>query len=375
MLDPNQYSFYKYYHIQGANFARDVGRKWSLNESGKYTLPPAWARGKSYKKGDLVNNGSNTYRAVLAHWSDLWNCPPNGRDWELTAGYDRGLPFNFSGVIPAEYILDEDGKRLFAPFNRRLLPALTVDKNSLSSIGIKVEFSFDAGCTWQTVKAAIENLDDECGIYIAEPNLSEIYDQNNSKFLGEPFDGKLINFWASLADDKLSGRSFKNGDWFTRVRVTASIALDRRLARQAAVDPSTSGSPFHHSQVYDFSAKYGLKKRTAASQYYGSSLPAWNVNDRDWCDKHLGGIRRANEDASISGAFTLERLWLGDGRGTPDFAIGDCIEKIEGREHSLSTSFCGKNVYPEIIKIIYLPDKQKMQLITRDLRFAAEVVL
>ncbi len=83
----------------------------------------------------------------------------------------------------------------------------------------------------------------------------------------------------------------------------------------------------------------------------------------------------ADEDASISGLFTLERLWLGDGSGVPDFMIGDCIEKITGRDHYLGASFGNRgDLFPEIIKIVYMPEKQKMTLITRDLRFA-EVIL
>ena len=80
-------------------------------------------------------------------------------------------------------------------------------------------------------------------------------------------------------------------------------------------------------------------------------------------------------NSSISGLFTLERLWLGDGSGVPDFMIGDCIEKITGRDHYLGASFGNRgDLFPEIIKIVYMPEKQKMTLITRDLRFA-EVIL
>ena len=101
-----------------------------------------------------------------------------------------------------------------------------------------------------------------------------------------------------------------------------------------------------------------------------SDLAAWEIDSTAIFDKHLQAIRDVNQDLSISGRFTLERLWLGDGSGSPDFAVGDCIEKITGREYPLSAVLGGGKVYPEIIQIIYLPDNQQMQLITRDLRFA-----
>jgi len=319
----NGYTYYRYYHPRGAEFRRSVGRKWALNESGRYTA----------------------------------------------GSYDRGGPFDFTAVIPPEYVIDGWGARMFAPFNRRLLACLTADKDSLNSVGIKVEFSFDGGATWQVIPASISSLKDECGIYIDETNLAEMADQAESSFDEGQFEEMPINYWTSLCDDKLNERSFKTGQWHTRVRITASLQMDQRLCRQAPPTPA-SGSPFHQSQIYDFSEKYGLKKRTASSTFCATDLPVWNVNDSDFFDRHLDAVRDANDDMSISGRFTLERLWLGGGNGFVDFMPGDCIEQITGRQYGLSTSFGGATLYPEIISIIYLPDRQKMQLITRDLRFA-----
>lgn len=373
MTDPDTYSFFKKYHIKGSEFNRDVGRKWALNETGRYCLPSIWTSDRFYAKGDFVRIGAANYQALSDHYSSLSDAPPSSKWQSLAAHYDRGSPFNFASYVPAEFILDSEGQRLFGPFARKLLDCLTIDKNSNNSIGIKAEFSFDGGVSWQTFNCAISNLSDEAGIYIEEPNLAEMVDLKNGTIASGDLAGKAINFFSSLCDDKVNSRIYKSGQWKTRVRITASVQMDRRLARSSAVDPRTSGSPFHHSQVYDFSEKYGLQKRTSSSRYNSSELPAWNRDDRDWCDHHLGGIRKANEDASISGQFTLERLWLGDGAGEPDFAIGDCIEKIDGRNVWLGAAFAGKTIYPEIVKIIYLPDPQRMQLLTRDLRFVSEV--
>jgi len=330
ITDPNAKSYYKNYHIRGSDLKRDVGRKWALNESGRYS-------------------GSSVY--------------------------DRGTSFDFANVIPLQYILDSQGKRIYGPFDRRLLPCLTVDKDTLNSVGIKVEFSFDKGVTWQVIPAAISSLTDESGIYIDEPNLAEMVDEAEGTISGGDLDGVQINYWTSLCDDKLESRSFKNGQWNTRIRITATVQMDQRLANMALPTPA-SGSPFFQSQIFDFSDKYGLSKRTASSIFASGSLQASETDPAEinWFYNHLWAIRNANQDMSISGMFVLDRFWLGDGSGFCDFAVGDCIEKITGREHNLAISFGGGIVYPQIIQIIYLPETQKMKLITRDLRFA-EVLL
>jgi len=325
--NPNQYTFYKYYHPSGSEFRRHVGRRWALNESGRYS-------------------------------------PANG-------DYDRGLPFDFATVLASQYIKDDKGKRLFAPCNRQLLPCLTVEKDTINSVGIMVEFSFDSGTTWQVITGEIGSLKDECGIYIDVANLAALRDQSLGTITGGTLAGVDLNYWTSICDDNLNARSFKDGQWKTRVRVTATIQMDQRLHRHAP--PSiASGSPFLCSAIYDFSEKYGTQKRTESSVFRKTDLLAYESPDgvSDWFDKHLQGIRDTNESMSVAGQFTLERLWLGDGAGVPAFCLGDGIKNITGRDYPLSTTVNGSEGYPEIIEIIYLPDKQMMKLITRDLRYA-----
>ena len=271
---------------------------------------------------------------------------------------------DFTSVLPAEYILDSSGNKLYGPFNRQLLPTLTTDPDTHNPLGIIVEFSFDGGTTWQAINAAISSLEDEAGIYINEANLAELVDQANSTISGGDLDGEQLNLFTSLCDDKLNSRSYKDGEWNTRVRVTASIQMDTRLARQAQPSFDT-GSSFWHRQIYDYLQKdIGLEKRTESSRFAESEFGLSERDSQNWMDARLSEIRRANEDQSISGRFTLDRIW-------PDtFAVGDSIERITGRDYDLSASMSGTTVYPEIIKILLYPDRQRMSLITRDLRFA-----
>jgi hypothetical protein len=336
--DPNAVDYYKYYHARGSSFRSGVGRKWVLNETGLYS----------------------------------------GGD------YDRGMPFDFSDIDSGGDIfdslgrhtyalIDSEGKRNFGPFRRRLLPCLTVDQDDLNSVGIIVEFSFDSGTTWQKLECSIQSLTDEAGILITDPNLSEMIDQAQGTISGGTLDGVELNYWTSLCDDKVNSRVFKTSGWHTRIRVTACVQLDQRLRRQESPSEA-SGSPFNHIRLYDFSERYGLAKRASTSRYTDGTLSADEQDHYEWFGLHLSDIRRACEDASISGKFTLDRLWLGDGVGLPAFLPGDCIERITGREYSLAASVNGNPVYPEIIKIVYLPDRQQQILITRDLRYADVVM-
>ena len=331
LTNPNSKNYFKYYHVQGNSFLRNIGRKWALNEAGDYT----------------------------------------------GAVYDRGLPFSFETVIPDKYVFKEMFnswginylKRQYAPFRRNLLSCLTLDKESLNSVGIKVEFSFNGGQSWQIIPARISSLKDEAGIYIEEENLAEMLDQNSGTIEGGDLDGVELNYWTSLCDDKLNERSFKDGDWKTRVRVTASIQMDQRLMDYSKRQPS-SGSPFNHAAIYDFSGKYGITQRTQSSSFITSGLPAFDVDSTAKFQQHLDAIRDANQDTSICGQFTLDRLWLGDGSGEPDFMVGDGVEKITGRNCDLAANIAGEPVYPEIIQIVYMIEQQMTKLITRDLRFA-----
>jgi len=324
--NPDSYSFYNYYHTRGAQFRRDVGRKWVLNENGKYT---------------------------------------GGQ-------YDRGLPFDFATVMDDQYLMDGQTRRdLFGLFNRPLLPCLTFDKDSLNTVGIRVQFSFDGGTTWQDIPCAIENLKNEGGIRILEPNLAEILPKTPGTI--STLNGAELNYWTSLCDDKQQSRTFNDTrTWKTRVRITASVQMDQRPYHQASPS-AASGSPLAHRRVYDWADKYTRQTRTESSTFYNSGLPAWETDQSDTLADHLDAVRAANEDAAINGAFTLDRLWIDDA-DAPTFRIGDGLFKIDGRNVSLYAARYAEGepagVYPEIAQIIYDIERQTQTLITRDLRLS-----
>lgn len=328
--DPNSLDFFKYHHAQGDSYLRDVGRKWALNESGKYT----------------------------------------GGD------YDRGPIFDFAAVgISDDYIRGPvsvefpDGKRLYGPFNRAFLPCLTFDKDSLNSVGIRAQWSCDGGTTWQELTCPMDILDGEAGIRLSIPNLAEIVDITKAAIASGDYSGQEINFFTSIADDIHNARVFKNDEWNTRVRITATVQMDQRQK----YEPATvyDGSPYVQARIFDFADRYTLQQRCSSSTYYGGSLPAWNTDEADKLDDQMELIRQANEDMAIHGQAVLDRLWL-DGTNPPDIAIGDSVTALTGRDYSLSQELGSRTVYPEIAQMQYLFQSQKQVLLLRDPRLSIQ---
>jgi len=322
MEDKDFKSFYRLYHTAGADFFSDVGRKWALNETARYTGFP----------------------------------------------YDRGSPFNLAAHIPAQYAYDQWRYKNYAPFTRQLLDCLTVDYAQNNSIGKKVEFSLDFGVTWQVFPANFEVLSNEGGLRVLNDNLSEIVDKQERDIVGGPLNGIELNYWTSLCDDVLNNRIFKNNAWRTRVRVTAVLQHDQRLWGQAPRNQSASISPFIQAAVYNMSDKYKFDKRSFSSKYFTGGHPVDEIDDTSLLTQHLRALRYANEEISVSGQFVLDWLWLGEGTGFPTFAVGDVIEGITGRNYLLGTNWF-RDRFPQIVQIQYLFDKQKTKLLTRDMRF------
>lgn len=330
--DPNSFDFFKYYHARGSNFKRSVARLWVLNETGKYS----------------------------------------------ESDYDRGEPFDWLTVLPVDLALAEGGKTKWGLFEKKLLPCLSYDADSGDSVRYKVEFSFDAGDTWQVIPCAVYALEDQAGIWIGEPNLAEMTDTFNEEVGGDGlvFMGEIYNYWISIALDKLfqddnSELTWKSGSWITRVRITASVQLDERLVHQLW-PTNRSGSPLVHKKLFDDSDKFKYDQQAESSTFFEAER--FDVKARDDTNdiaKKAASIQKITEDRSLAGQFALDRLWLVDtSNNTNYFEPGDGVWLIFGRDIQLTSSMGSTNVHPEIVQVVHDFTKQQTTFSTRDLRWS-----
>ena len=98
---------------------------------------------------------------------------------------------------------------------------------------------------------------------------------------------------------------------------------------------------------------------------------AWQTpGHADALAAHAAFLQAANQDAAVAGRLTLDRLWLGDGTGEPTFCCGDGVATLDGRNLSLKSGSAESVIYPEIVKVVYHVQQQKMDVILRDLKMA-----
>jgi len=324
----NSYTVYTKYHPDGSSFAsyRDVGRKWALNETGKYTV---------------------------------------------TGTYNRGAPCDFSSYISS--VTDADDHGYFA---RTIAAALTADKQG-NSVRYTLDWSVDGGTTWHTFPGRVELLEKEWGVWISEPNLASILlesatdEGTNLVFSGstDDTDGEEINYWTSLYRDKEKSRSWSSGEWKTRLRLTASIQLDTRLLSTNTL--TTSGANIVQETVYDYSRRFLHRVRESNSKYHGSAhYLSTAQDDTTVLTTCQTAIDNANKHGRYSGSFELPWIFLSEGTGDyyqPRFALGDTITAIDGRGESLAL---GDGLHPFIDQIIYQPELCQTTINTSDARLS-----
>lgn len=116
--------------------------------------------------------------------------------------YDAGEPYDFSRLFEHTD---------YAPHRRRFWPALSTDAQG-RSLGYSLQVSFDSGLHWWNYLHAFNNLLDECGVWLSSDQLD-------------------LDTWVAALKGAL------------RVRITASVVSDERLACIAADGPVGSTIP------------------------------------------------------------------------------------------------------------------------------------
>ena len=196
------------------------------------------------------------------------------RKWCLNeAGDHSGAVYDFSKVFG-------DGE--YVRRRRRFLDCISVDGDG-NSYGIHVEVSYDSGVNWQVFDGSVDNLSDQCGIWVSDSELG--------------------------------------GDYFTAadsgqlcLRVTATVASDERIGCTVADGPVGSSA-----EVVDLLVKtdgiYRYECVTGRSIFYRDSVGF------DDSERLMSAVR----DAANSDDKTIEEIEICTPVLRVGYQPGDCV--------------------------------------------------
>lgn len=244
-------------------------------------------------------------------------------DWPTVADVFRRWVLNESGAYSADpyrlpgYDFSALGADFLVPAARRLEPCLSRDASGHSQ-GIVVEVSYDSGSTWKRYPGAARVVCDECAIY--------------------------------LADDALSADYFQAArDSAAVIRVTATVASDRRLTAEIAGDPGAG------RRALQFPSAQWAKVASGSIFRSRSDLPA--PAERDDSQRLMQMARAFSESPGATVEAELTLAWLDHA-----FDVGDIISGIDGRGLQLPV-FPGAS--PSIRAVEHRPDLWTTRLVVR----------
>jgi hypothetical protein len=324
-------TYYKDYHTSGSGFnaKRVVGRKWALNETGRYA--------------------DTTY-------------------------YNRGGPFDLTTVIDG--LSADDITYVPRPAVR---PISMIDAENAAKV--LLEWSVDGGTTWMEFQGRYELLEDEWGVFITQPNLAEITCADASGITDNTYGSGSektayaeVNFWTALFRDREKGYSFADDEWQLKLRLTASLAIDERLIAEED-NISASDIPYRLEGLWDFTQQYKYRQRESNSRYAaaGKNFDVREYDHTASLASHLEEVTELARQRGRSATFTLPTIHLAEGDDPAwwykRFRVGDAIEGIAGRGISLQTRTGAEGAeFVCIRQIIIAPELESETLITGDTR-------
>ncbi len=332
-----------------------VGRKWALNETGIYSK----------------TTGSQAF--------------------------SRGGPYNFRDAIDG---FERKDNGYFPRSIKNTLTSLGPDGNSIK---YKIQWSINSGKSWLDFDYKVLLLEDEFGIYIAEPNLAMIKPLAEQEFF-EPsdFDGLSDiekNYFTEMCFQNINRRAWTSilFPWTLQMRVVCSVELDERLVNINDIT-NQSGSKYAQSVLLDLSSQHQFSKRENSSIFTeGDVFPSNELDSTDALIANQTLIDKLNREARRTGNFAIPYIYAAEGLITttsdivgsdtessgeiehtkhydwrlPRFTVGDCIEGIAGRGVSLATLGGGQGAdynYVTVEQVRYLPEKGHTEIVTADLR-------
>jgi hypothetical protein len=211
---------------------KDVWRKWCLNEAGDYTGEP----------------------------------------------YEQGEAFDFTFIFETENYVHK---------RRRFWPAISCDTMG-KSLGYFLEVSYDSGSTWEQYEWALNNLTDECGIWLSSDKLDE-------------------TLWNAL----LSGT--------VRMRITASVSSDEKLSC-CIVDGPVGGTTPVIEQIIDAGSSFKFRKVTDKSIFAGNDSIGKADERNDLAQLNQFIRQKAESNRAAIETFDITTPYLDIG-----FEVGDKV--------------------------------------------------
>jgi len=207
------------------------------------------------------------------------------RKWVLNeAGDYSGSPFDLGEAFDFSPIFGSDN---WVKRNRRFVSCLSTDKQG-ESLGYYLEVSFDGGASWSEYFYAFNILRDECGIWLSSDQLD-------------------VDTWIAALKGAL------------RFRITASVASDERLRRQAVDGPIYSTAPvvdhivcanrrFKYRKVSPYSNFSGSSNESLGQPDEADDTEALNEYVRKIAETQVDGI----EEVDVTTPYVISHCLVGD---------------------------------------------------------------
>jgi len=267
-----------------------------------------------HRRGSLFKNNTDVSR--------LWVLNEDGRYGSV---YNRNTPFDDYQPFDFSTVLDSSVSRRGAWMRRvrRLLPTISTVVDG-QSFGVWVEISFDSGTTWQQQSNSIRILENRAGIYIDCENPTEITPAD--------VDSEEQNLWYAIIDQTF------------RVRVTAVIESDERL--MATFPPESLASPtlqvnamvVRRPQSFQYASR--LHATSVLSSVGDGELERDDSNAISALAEQLAGV---NQDRQVRVLPVIP--WI-----ETDYALGDQITEIRGRQLRFATTRGAERRWPAVLE-------------------------
>lgn len=242
------------------------------------------------KRGWNVSLESYEYRSFVRSEAANWlSVRDVFRKWVLNESGDYcGQPYNlekfdFAGISPEDFFLSVP---------RRFRPCLSVGPDG-KGLAVAVEVSYDDGASWNRYGGPIRVSADECAVHLADDALPADY------------------FQAALGHT-------------ARLRVTATVVSDRRIAAQVSGDTGCG------LEIVEIPKAKWARVHSGSIFYQSEELPAPAERDDTIRLIQVANSLSQSQAGAIEAEVTLG--WL-----DPNCRIGDIVERIEGRELELAT--------------------------------------